>query len=168
MSGPCQRRRAKRLGDQPVARAGIEQGIDAPPARSHPAPKALSRVAEPVQRSEDLAEHSLESAAAAVIGVDRGDDGCLVFREEARERPEVGDPLGVARLRRFEESPALRVEARLKFGGDGEVGEKNSGAPLLAIGERRRARSRASNGRRVFMMRGRGVTALTRSGNILH
>ena len=42
----------------------------------------------------------------------------------------------VARLRRLEESPALRVEARLKFSGDGEVGGKKSGRvhelPLLA------------------------------------
>ena len=85
------------------------------------------RVAKPIQRGEDLAEYGLELAAAAIVGVDRGDDGALVFLDEARERLEVGEPLGAARLRRLEEGGALRGEAGLKLGGDGKVGDRNSG-----------------------------------------
>jgi hypothetical protein len=136
--------------------AGIEERINAPPARSHPARKALLRVAEPIQRGEHLAEHGLEFTAAAIVGVDRSDNGALVFLEQAGERLEVGEPLGAARLRRLDESPALRVEARLKFGRDGEVGEGRFGrvheSPLLIVarfasalvGSRRRAATRVN------------------------
>jgi hypothetical protein len=97
--------------------AVIEECIDPAPARSHPAPKALLRVAEPVERGENLAECGLERAAPAIIGVDRSDDGVLVVLDEAGERLEVGEPLGVAGLRCLQEGRALRIEPRLKFAG---------------------------------------------------
>ena len=64
----------------------------------------------------------------------------------ARERPEVGEPLGVARLRRLEEGPALRVEARLKFGGDGEVGGEKFGRvhELVRLRDRQDQRQRGA------------------------
>ena len=105
----------------------------------------------------------------------------LIFREEARERPEIGEPLDVARLRRLEESLALRVEARLKFGGDGEIGGQKSGrvheSPLLAIGRvacasgglkrATRALARIESSASLCDAPTRAA-ALTRSGNILH
>jgi hypothetical protein len=102
---------AQGLRDQAIARAGIEERIDAPPPRSHPARKAFLRVAETVEGAEDLAECGLERAAPAIIGVDRGDDAVLVVLDEAGERLEVRESLGVAGLRRVQEGPALRVKA---------------------------------------------------------
>ena len=90
------------------------------------------RVAKPVQGAKDLAEYGLEFAAAAVVGVDRSDDGVLVFLDEAGERLEVREPLGVAGLRRREESRALCVEARLQLGWDGEAGNGNFGRVHLS------------------------------------
>ena len=86
------------------------------------------RVAKPIEGGEDLAEYGLEFAAAAIVGVDRRDDGALVFLDETRERLEVGEPLGVARLRRLEEGRALRGEARLKLGGMERSGMEIPGA----------------------------------------
>src|SRR5208337_3334953 len=60
-----------------------------------------------------------------------GDDRRLVLLDEARERLEVGEPLGVGGLGRLEESRALRVEARLEFGRDGEVGREGWGVHEL-------------------------------------
>jgi hypothetical protein len=130
---------AKGLGDQAIARAGIEELIDAAAARPHPAPEALLCVAETIEGSEDLAEYGLEFAAAAIVGVDSGDDGRLVLLDKARERPEVGEPLGMARLRRLKEGGALSIEAGLKLGGDGKVWNGNSGrihgvTPLFVVG----------------------------------
>ena len=73
-----------------------------------------------VERQEDFGEQRLEFAAVAVVRVDRGDDRGLVFLDQAAERLEVGDPLGIGGLGRLEIGGALGGEAGLEFGRDRE------------------------------------------------
>ncbi len=111
---------AERLRDQPIAGAGKNHAVYPATARTHPALEALGRVVNAVEHREDFGERRLEFAATAVVAVDRGHDRRPVLLDQPGEPLEVGDPLGVGRLRRLQIGGALGVETGLELGGDGD------------------------------------------------
>ena len=70
------------------------------------------------EHDEIFGEQGLEFRAVAIIGVDGSDKRLAVFFEQGRKQFEIGNALGVTRLRRGKIGRALVVEAGPKFGGN--------------------------------------------------
>ena len=103
-----------RLRDHAV-RAGREQDRDVAALRLHPLAELLPRVADAVDRGEDLEQLRLLGAAAAEVGVDRLGDRVDVLDEDALELVEVLPALLVARVRVAKVRRALDGEYALRF-----------------------------------------------------
>ena len=132
---------AERLRDDAVLRAGEDQLIDLAAARLHPAADALDRVVDAVEHRKDFAEGGLEGAAIAVVGVDCRHDRRPIVLHETAERLEIGDALGLRRLRSLQKSGALRGKAGLEFGRKvdvrrGECGRVHKLLPFAAVTSR--------------------------------
>jgi hypothetical protein len=90
---------AEGLGQHPVASTRKEQQIHATTLRTHPAAQVPQGVLESVEHRHEFTEKGLVTRAAAVVAVDRLQQGLAILKHEATQRAQVLHPLAVARHR---------------------------------------------------------------------